>query len=255
MTAGNFIHPSSQIDKTVHLGRRVVIGPFVVVEPGVTIGDGCVIDAHAVIRRGVKLRADNRIHPHVVLGGLPQDLGFKESTRSWLEVGSGNTFREGVTVSRASAEEGVTKIGDNNYFMNHSHVGHDCQVGDNNILASGVALGGFVEVGDRVFFGGGAMVHQFCRIGSLAMIRGTSGVSKDVLPFTLVGGLPVKHYRLNTVGLRRAGINGERYRVLSIAFRRLRHQQGLEDLPETEEIIQLRNWLAVPSKRGMHGFV
>ncbi len=249
------IHPSSQIAKTVRLGQGVVIGPFVVIEPDVSVGDGCVIDGHAVIRRYVRLGADNRIHPQVVLGGVPQDLGFKESTPSWLEIGNGNTFREGVTLSRASVGEGVTKIGDNNYFMNHSHVGHDCRVGDNNILASGVALGGFVEVGNRVFFGGGAMVHQFCRIGSLAMIRGTSGISKDVLPFTLVGGVPVKHYRLNTVGLRRAGISGERYRALAQAFRRLRQQQGLDDLPDTEEIIHLRNWLAASSKRGMHGFV
>jgi UDP-N-acetylglucosamine acyltransferase len=134
--------------------------------------------------------------------------------------------------------------------MNNSHIGHDCRLGDGNILASGATLGGHVQVGDRVFFGGGVMVHQFCRIGSLAILQGLAGINKDVLPYAMVGGRPGKHYRLNLVGMRRAGIDGERLKAVSAAFRRVRSGQSLEDLPRTDELVYLREWLETASRRG-----
>jgi len=56
------------------------------------------------------------------------------------------------------------------------------------------------------------------------------------------------------VGLRRAGISGERYKALTTAFRLLRAQQSIADLDETPEISILKAWLAIKSKRGVHGF-
>jgi UDP-N-acetylglucosamine acyltransferase len=159
-----------------------------------------------------------------------------------------------VTISRATAKDGATRIGCGNYLMNNSHLGHDCTLGNHNVLASGVTLGGHVQAGDRVFFGGGVMVHQFCRIGSLAMVQGLAGINKDLLPFTMVGGRPGKHYRLNLIGLRRAGIEGERLRAVSHAFRRLRKRTSLDDLPDTEELAYLRAWLSEGSKRGYLSF-
>lgn len=251
MTAN--IHPTAQIAPTAKLGSGVIVGAFAIIEDVVAIGANCRIDAHAVIRRYVKMGQDNWVHPHAVLGGLPQDLGFDQNRATWVEIGDSNVFRENVTVSRATATN--TVIGSHCYLMNNCHIGHDCQLGDHNILASNVALGGFVLVGDRVFFGGASVVHQFCRVGSYAMIRGMGGVNKDVLPYSLVGGAPIKHYRLNTVGLRRNGVDGERYRTLSTAFRRLRQRQSLDDLPDTPELAYLRAWLAAPSKRSIAGFV
>lgn len=251
MTAN--IHSSAQIAATAKLGPNVTIGAFAIIEDGVEIGAHSHIDAHAMVRCYVKMGQGNHVHPHAVLGGLPQDLGFDHTKVTWVEIGDNNVFREGVTVSRATGS--ATRIGSHCYFMNNSHVGHDCQLGDHNILAANVALGGHVAVGDRIFFGGAAVVHQFCRIGSGAMIRGMAGVNKDVLPYSLVGGAPIKHYRLNTVGLRRNGVEGERYRVLATAFRRLRQRQPLDDLPDTVELAYLRAWLAEPSKRSLAGFV
>jgi UDP-N-acetylglucosamine acyltransferase len=139
--------------------------------------------------------------------------------------------------------------------MNNSHVAHDCSIGDNTIFANNVAIGGHVEVGRKVFMGGAVVVHQFCRVGSYAIVQGTTGLNMDVLPFMLIGGRPARHYRLNTVGLRRAGITGDRYKVLEAAFRRLKNKKSLEDLEETEELKLLKAWLSVKSKRGLHGFV
>jgi UDP-N-acetylglucosamine acyltransferase len=250
------IHPTAYIATDARLGDGVSVGPFAVIEGPCEIGDGCRIEAHAVIHPYVRMGRNNRVHPHAVLGGLPQDLGFDPATVTYLDIGDDNTFREAVTLSRASKAGGSTRLGSNNYLMNGSHVGHDCQLGDHNIFASNVALGGHVQVGDRVFFGGGAVVHQFCRIGSLAILQGLAGINKDALPYTMIGGRPGKHYRLNLVGLRRAGIDGDRLKAVSAAFRRLRKKESLEDLADTPELTYLRAWLGEESKRhGILGFI
>ncbi len=249
------IHPTACIAVNVKLGENVSIGPFVVIEEDVEIGNDCQIGAHVVIQRYVRMGNANVLHPHVVLGGMPQDLSFNAETESWLEIGDATVFREGFTAHRATVEESATRIGSNCYFMNNSHVAHDCTIGDDTIFANNVAIGGFVDVGNNVFMGGAVVVHQFCRVGSYAIVQGTTGLNMDVIPYMLIGGTPAKHYRLNTIGLRRAGITGVRYKVLSDAFRRLKIKASLDGLEQTEELLQLKEWLNVKSKRGLHGFV
>ena len=249
------IHPTAYIAPDVKLGNNVTIGPFAVIENNVEIGDDCQLGAHAVVQPYVKMGKGNILHPQVVLGDLPQDTSFKAETVSWLIIGDNNVFREGFTAHRASKENGETRIGSGCFFMNNSHVAHDCIIGNGTIFANNVAIGGFVEVGDKVFMGGNVVAHQFCRIGSYAIVQGTTGLSMDVIPFTLIGGHYAKHYKLNTVGLRRAGITGVRYNVLASAFRLLKNKQALDNLEETEEIKFLKDWLAVKSKRGIHGFI
>lgn len=251
----NFIHPTAYVAPSAKFGDGISVGPFAVIEAYAEIGDGCQIGAHAIIQPWVRMGSANTVHPTAVLGGLPQDLGFKPETETWVEIGDGNVFREGVTISRATSPGGATRIGSECYFMNNAHVGHDCQVGDHNILASQVALGGHVEVGKRVFFGGGSVVHQFCRIGSYAMLQGLAGINKDVLPFMMVGGRPGKHYRLNLVGLRRAGIDGERLKAVSMAMRQLRAGKPVDGLFGTPELEYLSLWLGSGGKRGILPFV
>jgi UDP-N-acetylglucosamine acyltransferase len=249
------IHPTAYIAEDVLLGDNVTVGPFAVIETGAQLGADCQVGAHAVVHSHVKMGDGNILHPHAVLGGLPQDTSFKSETVSWFICGDNNVFREGFTAHRASKENAETRIGSGCFFMNNSHVAHDCTVGNNTIFANNVAIGGHVEVGNNVFIGGAVVAHQFCRIGSYAIVQGTTGLNMDVIPFMLIGGRPARHYKLNTVGLRRAGIIGERYKVLSAAFRLLKNKQSLDDLEETEELKHLKNWLAVKSKRGLHGFV
>ncbi len=249
------IHPTAYIAPNAKLGDNVIVGPFAVLENDVEIGDGCQIGAHAVVQPYVKMGTGNVLHPHVVLGDLPQDTSFKAETVSWLIIGDNNVFREGFTAHRSAKENGETRIGSGCFFMNNSHVAHDCIVGNGVIFANNVAIGGYVEVGDKVFIGGGAGVHQFCRIGSYVMVQGLTGIGMDVIPFMLIAGRPARHYKLNTVGLRRAGITGGRYNALASAFRLLKNKQPLDSLEETEELRYLKEWLAVKSKRGIHGFI
>lgn len=249
------IHPSAFIAPDATLGENVCVGPFAVIEGGAVIGDDCQVGAHAIVHGQVRMGCGNILHPHAVLGGLPQDVGFKAETESWLDIGDNNQFREGFTAHRATIAGGATKIGSDCYFMNNSHVAHDCEVGDKTIFANNVAIGGHVQVGQNVFMGGAVVVHQFCRVGSYAIVQGTTGINMDVIPFMLIGGRPAKHYRLNIVGLRRAGIVGDNLKALSAAFRLLKNKKSLDDLSLTEELQYLKDWLATDSKRGLHGFV
>lgn len=249
------IHPTACISPSASLGENINVGPFAVIENDTVIGDDCTIGAHAVIQPYVKMGKGNTVHAHVVLGDLPQDTSFKQETVSWLVIGDHNVIREGFTAHRSAKEDGETRIGSGCFLMNNSHVAHDCSVGDGAIFANNVAIGGHVEVGDKVFLGGNVVAHQFCRIGAYAIVQGTTGLNKDVIPFTLIAGYPARHYKLNTVGLRRAGITGERYAILSTAFRLLRSKQSIDQLEDTEEIRYLKQWLSVKSKRGLHGFV
>jgi UDP-N-acetylglucosamine acyltransferase len=249
------IHPTACIAPDVALGDNVTVGPFAVIESGAEIGANCQVGAHGVVHGHVKMGAGNILHPHAVLGGLPQDTSFKAETVSWLIIGDDNVFREGFTAHRSSKANGETCIASGCFFMNNSHVAHDCIIGNNTIFANNVAIGGHVEVGNNVFMGGAVVVHQFCRIGAYAIVQGTTGLNMDVIPFMLIGGRPARHYKLNTVGLRRAGITGDRYKVLSAAFRLLKNKQSLDGLEETEELRYLKEWLAVKSRRGLHGFI
>ena len=249
------IHPSAFIAKNVILGENCCVGAFAVIEDNVSIGNNCIIEAHAVIKPFVNMGENNTVHSHAVLGDMPQDSSFQKSTVSWLHIGDNNRFREGFTAHRSAKENGITLIGSDCFFMNNSHVAHDCVIGNKTIFANNVAIGGYVQVGNNVFIGGAVVAHQFCRIGSFAMVQGTTGLNMDVMPFMLIGGRPARHYKLNSVGLRRAGITGERYNSLSAAFRLLKAGQSIVDLNETPELIELKAWLAIKSKRGIHKFI
>ena len=104
------------------------------------------------------------IYPFASLGSPPQSLGYRgEPTR--LQIGENCTIRKSVTMNTGTVGGGgITRVGDRGYFMNCSHVGHDCQVGNDVIFATSATLGGHCEIGDFVFIGGLSAVHQFTRI-------------------------------------------------------------------------------------------
>ncbi len=248
------IHQTAFVSDNTTIAPGVAIGPYAVVEDDVEIGAGSIIGPHAVIRRYSRIGEKNRIDAGAVIGGLPQHTRF-DGAETWVVIGDGNTMREGVTINRAYETGGVTEIGSNCYFMTGAHVGHDCRVCDNVILTNGVVLGGHVTVGRNAVMGGYAGAHQFLNVGAYCMVAAYAPLRKDALPYTMIGGTPIRHYRLNAVGLRRNGIVGERYRALERAFRAMRDgDRTLEDLTDTEEIVELRRALTEKSKYGCYGF-
>lgn len=248
------IHPTALVADGAEIAEGVSVGPFAVIEDRVSVGAGTVIGAHAVIHSHARIGARNRIHAHAVIADTPQDYAFS-GEETWVEIGDDNIIREGVTIHRSTEADTPTRVGSKCFLMAYAHVAHGCDVADGVILTNNVMLAGYVAVGPGAIIGGGTAVHQFCRVGAATMVAGVAGVLKDILPFTMAQGAPALHYRLNSIGLKRAGVNGARYRALEHAFRTLR-AGGKPDFGEmTPELELLEAWLNAESKRGLSGFV
>jgi len=251
------VHLTAVVSPGAELGEGTDVGPYAVIENDVVIGSRSRIGSHAVIREFTRMASDNHVFEHAVIGGTPQDFAY-HGARSSVRIGSGNLFREGVTVHRATTPGGETAIGDNNYLMVNAHVAHDCVLGDNIVLANNVTLAGHVTIEDRAFLSGGVGVHQFVRLGAHSMTGGHSKITQDVLPYALVDGAPARVRGLNLVGLRRGGFSSSEISDLKRAFRILfdagsplaRRLSDMEEIPSphvSHLVTFVRN-----SKRSFH---
>ena len=250
------IHPTAIVSPHAQLADGVVVKPYAIIEDNVVLGENCVVGPHAVIHDYVRMGSGNKIHAHAVIGDLANDTGFDQQLETWVDIGDNNVLREYFTIHRSTQPGEPTRLGSNGYLMAHTQISHDCQVGDYATFATSAIIAGHVTIGDRVTLGGNLAVHQFCRIGSYAMCAGFIAIRKDVLPFTMVGGEPVKHYRLNSIGLRRSGIKGAEYKKLEQAYRAIRSgDKSLSGIDESVQLNYLKQWLAADSKRGLTGFI
>ncbi|GAB6177832.1 acyl-ACP--UDP-N-acetylglucosamine O-acyltransferase [Desulfobaculum senezii] len=243
------IHPSAVVDPSAQLGENVVVGPYAIIEKNTVIGDNTHIDAFAQIKSYTTLGRDNQVHSNALLGGDPQDIKFKGADTK-LVVGDGNIIREFVTIHRGTPEgRGETHIGSKCMIMAYAHVAHDCTLSDHAILTNCVMLAGHVELGLHSVVGGMCGVHQFSRIGDYAFVGGMTGVTMDVPPYCMAAGTRGSLRGLNTIGLRRAGMNRDVIRALKHAYTlifRSEHtrQEALEMLAaEESEIPQVQHFV------------
>jgi UDP-N-acetylglucosamine acyltransferase len=219
-----FIHPTALVSEKALLAEDVEIGPFAIIEDEVTLGRGCKIDSHAKICRGVTMGAGNLVGHGSVIGGNPQDLGFDPAKMTGVLIGEGNTFREHVTVNRSTQENSNTVIGDRNFLMAVSHLGHDVQIGSDNVIANNVMVAGHCKLGNRIFVGGGAAIHQFIHIGDYAMVQGNAGMTRDIPPYCIVHQINLLS-GLNVIGLRRGGFTVEERSEIKKAYQILLSQK------------------------------
>lgn len=223
------IHPSAQ------LAAGVIVGPGSVIGADVEIGEGTWIGPHVVIQGPTKIGKNNKIFQFASIGDEPQDITYQgEPTR--LEIGDGNIIREYCMMSRGTVKGGgVTTIGNHNFFMAYSHVGHDCVIGNHVMMVNYAALSGHVRVHDYAIIGGYAAIHQFCHVGSSAFIGRATYVTKDVLPYIMITGYQAETCGINTVGLRRRGFTSQTIDTLRRAYKTifrkgLTVQQAIEEL-------------------------
>ncbi len=257
----NKIHPTAIIDSSAQIDENVSINPYAIVGKNVSIGKGSVIKSHAHIVANTKIGEQNVIGSGAVIGDLAQDLTINQlndtDDDTWLEIGDSNTFFPHTLISRGTNKgNGSTIIGSNNMFLGKSHIGHDVVVKDHCVISHAAMVGGHAEIGSHAHIGGATAVHQSCRIGAYAMVGAMIFLKKDVLPFFLVAGNPVMHYKLNTVGLRRQNFSAERLQILKQAQKIFRNniQHSLESLPQNEDIVRLIEWRK-RSLRGIYFFI
>ncbi len=220
------IHSTAVVEAGARIGDGVEIGPFCHIQAGAQIGDGCILDSRVTVLAHTTLGCRCRVHAGAVLGGEPQDTGFKGGI-SYVRIGDDCVLREGVTVNRGTLPGSATVIGNHCMLMACSHCGHNVQIGAHVTIANCTALAGYVTVGDRAFISGTVGVHQFVRIGTMAMLGVSAVLTKDVPPYCTVrpstengvGGL-------NIVGMRRGGLATAERAAVKTAFKVL-YRSGL----------------------------
>ncbi|MBZ5620441.1 MAG: acyl-ACP--UDP-N-acetylglucosamine O-acyltransferase [Acidobacteriia bacterium] len=220
------VAPTARVHPEATIGPGARIGEFCVIEAPVEIGAHCLIEPYVYVKRWTTMGERNEISAGTVLGTDPLDRGFT-GERSYLRIGNANKIREHYTISRGTAPESVTELGDGNYIMTSGHIAHNCRIGNHTVIASCALLAGYVEVEDQAFISGGVVVHQFSKIGRLAMIGGNTRVNSDVPPFFLYSGFDVAAKGLNLVGLKRAGYKAADVAVLKKAYQIL-YRSGLK---------------------------
>lgn len=197
-------HPSAIVDSKASIGEGTKVGPFAIIEAGAKLGKDCLVEGHAVVRGDVTMGDRNVIGQGAIIGGDPQDRKYKGET-TYLKIGDDNVLREFVTLHRGTGAGKSTVIGNNNFLMAFTHVGHNCTIHDNVTIANSCGISGHVTIEDGVNIGGMTGVHQFVRIGKYCMIGAMSGVGVDVPPFMLTEGRRCRVYDINAIGLRRLG--------------------------------------------------
>ncbi len=211
-TSTGSIHPTAVLQGKVELAENVIIGAYSVLTGPLKVQAGCTIGSHCIIGGDPE---------HRMLGAVGP-----------IEIGERTVIRDAVVIHHGTTEKG-TRIGSNCYVMSRVYIAHDCQIGDGSTLAAGSSLGGHVHLQAGVNVGMNVAVHQFTTIGAFAMIGMSTPVNKDIPPFAVVAGNPMRFLRANQLGIQRAGLNVGRLRVESgsIAYDRTSAQTAdwLED--------------------------
>ncbi|WP_397390264.1 acyl-ACP--UDP-N-acetylglucosamine O-acyltransferase [Polynucleobacter sp.] len=213
------IHASAVVDGKAELASDVEVGPYSVIGPNVKIGAGSKIGSHTVIEGYTTIGKENTFAHFAAIGGAPQDMKYRgEPTQ--LIIGDRNTIREFTTIhTGTSQDEGITRIGNDNWIMAYVHIAHDCQIGNHTIFSSNAQIAGHVKVSDWAIMGGMSGVHQFVRIGQHAMLGGASALVQDIPPFVIAAGDKASPHGINVEGLKRRGFSSETISALRQAYK------------------------------------
>jgi UDP-N-acetylglucosamine acyltransferase len=224
------IHPTAIVSAGAELDSSVEVGAYSLIGPEVRIGAGTVIGPHCVIEGQTTIGRNNRFLQFSSIGAISQDIAHATQHADFpaqLIIGDGNTVREFCTFNCGTfKEDGITRIGSNNWFMAYVHIAHDCKVGSHTIMANQATLAGHVHVGDWAVIGGLSGIHQFVHVGAHAMIGFQSHVAQDVPPFMTVEGHPLAVRAINMVGLKRRDFSAPRMDVIKKMHRAL-YRDGL----------------------------
>jgi UDP-N-acetylglucosamine acyltransferase len=146
--------------------------------------------------------------------------------------------------------------------MAGSHVGHNATVGNYNIVANAAQIAGHVEIAHYCVIGGLSAIHQGVRVGSYVMAGGCTGIRQDVPPYTKVSAkLDALLYGLNSIGLRRAGFDGNARQALKGVYKVLFNEVNPLDerlknahqhpYANTDEVRELIHFMENLSPRGV----
>lgn len=140
-----------------------------------------------------KQRSGLNIAESVILGRI--DLIGKN-----IIIGEQTYINSGSTIS--SGENSKVEIGKYCAIGRYTHISsktHSLVIPTRDelheahgITEKDIKIGNYVWIGDKVF------IREGVTVGNFAIVAANSVVNRDVLPFEIVGGLPIRHIRFNT---------------------------------------------------------
>jgi UDP-N-acetylglucosamine acyltransferase len=253
----------ANIHADAKIGNNVKIESFTTIYEDVVIGEDTVIGPNVTIYPGARIGKNCQIFPGAVISAVPQDLKF-HGEYTTTEIGDNSVIRECVTIHRGTDDRNKTKIGKNCLLMCYVHIAHDCFLGDNVIIANNTNLAGHVTVGDWAIIEGMVGVQQFVSIGDHAFVAGMTSVRKDVPPFIRAAREPLSYAGVNSIGLRRRGMEDETVKTIEDLYRLLfvlnnsvskGMKQVEEELESSEIVTQIIDFIEKSEKGIIKGLI
>ncbi len=251
-----YVHPEAKI------AQNVVIEPFVTIHSNVEIDEGTWIGPHVTIMEGARIGKNVKIFPGSVISAIPQDLKY-QGEESLVLINDGVVIREYATINRGTSDKYKTTIGENSLLMAYTHIAHDCLIGENCIIANSVNIAGHVTLQDYALIGGLTAVQQFVKVGEFVMVSGGSLVRKDVPPYTKAAREPLSYVGINSIGMRRRGMDPEKIKEIQEIYRHIylkgnNISQALEivekELPATQERDEIVSFIMASERGIMRGY-
>lgn len=238
------ISDKAVVSPKAKIGQNVTIYPFVYIEDDVVIGDNCVLYPGVNIMNGTRMGNDNTVYQNTVISAVPQDLNYK-GDNTVCEIGNGNVIRENVVINRATYASGKTILGNENFLAEGVHISHDTHIGNGNVFGYGTKVAGDCQIDDYVIFSSGVIANAGVRVGSCAMIKSSTRFSKDVPPYVVTGGHPIKYQGINSFVIDRVDIDEKVKNHIANAYRLVFHGQDalenvcgqiIQQIPRSKEI-------------------
>ncbi len=216
---GAKIGANPHIGAMVYIGAKAKIGDNAVIHPQCYIGDNATVGNDALLYAGVKIGAGTSIgdraivHFNASIGAdgfsfVTPQVGSVEAAKassggtvtasnaalirisSLAPVLIGDDVEIGANTSIDRGTVASTRIGNGTKIDNQVQVGHNVRIGENCMICGRVGIAGSATIGNRVVLGGAVGVADHVTIGDDAIAMAMSGIAGNVLPRTIVGGIP-----------------------------------------------------------------
>lgn len=110
-------------------------------------------------------------------------------------IGDDVDIMGGTNITRATADSGITHIGDGTKIDYNCHIAHNVKIGKNCLVIAGTIIGGSTEIGDNCYLGIGCMIKNKVKIGNNVTIGMGAVVTKDIPDNETWVGNPARKFR------------------------------------------------------------